>query len=218
MSSLKAMESKKLSHHTNPMVYACKQQLWDLKTTGYEVTLMWIPAHVGIVGNEIADEGAKMAAQSGHLLESSPLPCDHRMLAKSDSLKQWQTDWDTAETGRFAHSIIPKVANKAWFEEHEEERNFVCTFSRIISGHTATHAHLNRFQILESPLCVCLENYETIDHLIWDCSRFETERTRTIFKIHNIEPKTPIRDLCAQGKWEAIKKIYLFFKDCGLKI
>jgi hypothetical protein len=35
-----------------------------------------------------------------------------------------------------------------------------------MSGHIATHSYLNRLQIIESYLCVWLENYETIDHLI----------------------------------------------------
>jgi hypothetical protein len=48
--------------------------------------------------------------------------------------------------------VSPKVANRAWFEGHNEEPNFVRTINRIMSGHTATHSHLNRFQITESPL------------------------------------------------------------------
>jgi zinc-binding in reverse transcriptase len=95
------------------------------------------------------------------------------MLAKQDIMKHWQADWDVGETDRFAHSIISKVSNKAWFEGQRQERKFICNISRIISDHTATHSHLNRFQITDSPLCVCCEYYETVDHLIWDCPRFE---------------------------------------------
>jgi hypothetical protein len=49
-------------------------------------------------------------------------------------LKHWQAEWDVADTGRFAHSIIPKVTTRAWFEGHREERGFVCTISRVMSG------------------------------------------------------------------------------------
>jgi hypothetical protein len=140
------------------------------------------------------------------------------MLAKIDLLRHWQEEWDQAETGRFTHSILRQVSRKAWFYDKTEERSFVCTFNRIMSGHSSTRSHLNRFQIVESPLCACLENYETVDHLIWDCPRLATERNNTINRISTIELRTPIRDICAQGRWEAIKKIYEFFKKCGLKI
>jgi hypothetical protein len=78
------------------------------------------------------------------VLKNPPLTYDHRMLAKSDLLRQGQADWDPAETGRFAHFISRKVSTRVWFEGHNEERNFVRTISRIMSGHTATHLHLTR--------------------------------------------------------------------------
>jgi hypothetical protein len=60
--------------------------LWDLKTAGYYIKLMWIPSHVGIMGNETADEGAKRAALSGICLEIPPQGCDFKMLARRDML------------------------------------------------------------------------------------------------------------------------------------
>jgi hypothetical protein len=80
-----------------------------------------------------------------------------------------------------------------------------------MSRHTATHSHLNRFQIIESPLCIRLENYETVDHLIWDCPRFVLKRTRIISQIPNIEQRTPIRDCCAKESWRRLKKCILTF-------
>jgi hypothetical protein len=40
MRSLCAMGSKKLSHHTHPIVFELKQQLWDLKTAGFYIKLV----------------------------------------------------------------------------------------------------------------------------------------------------------------------------------
>jgi hypothetical protein len=81
----------------------------------------------------------------------------------------WQHGWRTG----FDHSIQPVVSVKPCLEGHTEERSFLTTISRIMSGHCSIRAHLERFRIVRDPICVCMINYETVDHIIWECSRFE---------------------------------------------
>jgi ribonuclease HI len=63
-SSIRAMESRKISLHTHPFVYECKQKCWQLARSGREVSFMWVPAHVGIAGNERADFEMRQATLS----------------------------------------------------------------------------------------------------------------------------------------------------------
>jgi hypothetical protein len=49
-----------------------------------------------------------------------------------------------------------------------------------MSGHCSIRAHLDRFRIVGDPICVCMMNYETVDHIIWECSRFEVERRQLL--------------------------------------
>jgi ribonuclease HI len=66
MSSIRAMESRKIiSLHTHSIVYECKQKCWQLTRSGREVSFMWVPAHVGIAGNERADYEARQATLLG---------------------------------------------------------------------------------------------------------------------------------------------------------
>jgi hypothetical protein len=46
---------------------------------------------------------------------------------------------------------------------------------------------------------ICLKDYETVDHLIRDCKRFETER-RHALTAKDVQLGTPVRDLCALKK------------------
>jgi hypothetical protein len=39
---------------------------------------------------------------------------------------------------------------------------------------------LDRFGIVEGPMYVCLQDYETVDHLIWHCERFGSKRHRLV--------------------------------------
>jgi hypothetical protein len=89
-----------------------------------------------------------------------------------------------------------------------------------MSGHCATRSHLSRFGIFEEAMCVCLGDYETVDHLIWQCGRFEAERRHLndAFAALDVQLGTPVRDLCAQKKWWAMKCCLDFLGSLGIRI
>jgi ribonuclease HI len=105
MSSLMAMGSRRITCKTHPWVYESKQIYWDLRQLNYDVKLMWILSHVGILGNEVADGLARQAVESGTIHRQMTVVNDHRILARQAMVKQWQHVWRTGDTGRFAHSI-----------------------------------------------------------------------------------------------------------------
>jgi hypothetical protein len=77
-------------------------------------------------------------------------------LARPALMRAWQAKWDSADTGRFAHSIFPDVTLRPWFEGQKEDKSFVCTLSRILFGHCSVRSHLCRFRIVEDLMCVCV--------------------------------------------------------------
>jgi hypothetical protein len=101
-----------------------------------------------------------------------------------------------ADTGRFTHSMLPKVSLRPWFEGQKEERSFGTSVSRIMSGHSSVRSHLDGFRIVEDPMCVCLKDSETVYHLIRHYVRFGPESPGL-----NVLHGTPVRDL---RKWSAI--------------
>jgi hypothetical protein len=155
LSSVKALLSRKISHRTHPL---CSDLLED------EVEV-----------NEIVDERARHAALNGAVFDRPLPPIDFQGLARSGLLREWQGKWDAADTGRFAHSILSKVFLRPWFDGQREDRKFVSTVSRIMSGHCAARSHLSRFGSAEEAMYVSLGDYETVNQLIWHCGRFETE-------------------------------------------
>jgi hypothetical protein len=64
-----------------------------------------------------------------------PLPPDNLQgLTRSVLLKKKQEKWNATDTGRFAHSILPGVSLRPWFEGQREHIHFVFTVSSIMSG------------------------------------------------------------------------------------
>jgi hypothetical protein len=70
-----------------------------------DVILMWIPSHVDISSNEVADGLATEAVESGTVHGQMTVANDHRILARQPMVNQWQHVWRTGDTGQFAHSI-----------------------------------------------------------------------------------------------------------------
>jgi hypothetical protein len=67
---------------------------------------------------------------------------------------------------------------------------------------------------------VCVQVYETVDHLIGHCERFRLERHRLIDALAalNMSIGFSIRDLCALQKWCAVKCCLDFRRGFGIKL
>jgi ribonuclease HI len=65
LSSLMAMRSRRITCKAHPWVYESKQIYWHIQQLNYDAKLMWIPSHVGISGNEVADGLTRHAVESG---------------------------------------------------------------------------------------------------------------------------------------------------------
>jgi ribonuclease HI len=90
LSSQMAMRSRKITCKAHPWVYKSKQIYWDLQQLNYDVKLMWIPSHVGISGNKVADGLTRQAVESGTIHGQMTVAYDHWILARQTMVKQWK--------------------------------------------------------------------------------------------------------------------------------
>jgi ribonuclease HI len=79
LSSIKGILSGKIAHQAHTLVYECKQFCWSLSQNGINVKLMWIPSHVGLVGNELVDERARQVALEGSIFDKPLSPSDFQI-------------------------------------------------------------------------------------------------------------------------------------------
>jgi hypothetical protein len=122
--------------------------------------------------------------------------------------------------GWFTFSVRSTVSFDPWFKKHDTNRHTITTINRMMANHTCVRTHLNRIKIVEEQLCVCEENDETIHHLLWDCKRFQNERTQLLLDLSvvGINPSTSIRDLLGCQQWKGLAVICSFFKRYKINI
>jgi hypothetical protein len=56
-------------------------------------------------------------------------------------------------------------------------------FTAIVTAHGKTKAYLHRFKIIESPECPCDGGNQTVDHLLYDCTKLQKEREKLISNV-----------------------------------
>ena len=60
-------------------------------------------------------------------------------------------------------------------------------FTALVTAHGQTKAYLHRFKITESPECPFDGGNQTVDHLLYDCSKLQKEREKLIREVSKQE-------------------------------
>ena len=136
-----------------------------------DLWIVWIPAHVGISGNETADELAKTAIKFQDISQPIPLVIPEiKAVILSYLLSNWQLLWDTCITGEFYRQIVPTVSFDIKFSD--TDRMLETTISRLRFNHNSLNANAYRVNGALSPLCsLCLVEEDT-NHFLFDCQKY----------------------------------------------
>lgn len=118
----------------------------------------------------IAEERRSLYRQKG-LIGSTPE--ESRTVARRNSMRQWQMQWDDSKKGRWTHRLIPQL-NK-WVNRSHGEVDYYLT--QMLSGHGCFRSYLRRFKHDDSAECPkCPGVDEDAEHVIFVCPRFREQR------------------------------------------
>ena len=160
-----------------------------------DILIKWTPGHVGIKGNEKADEEAKKAAREGLSPSNRLLAPLRKALPRSKSagqqefihklkikaLELWKKSsrYNRMERIDLNHKInnFAKLTSNL----HCDRASLLLLF-RLRAGHVPLNAYLHKIQKTDSPICPsCQQNSKTVIHYILHCKTFKEAR-KTLFQ------------------------------------
>ncbi|GLV40048.1 hypothetical protein CBL_02933 [Carabus blaptoides fortunei] len=131
-----------------------------------EISVLWIPSHRSIKGNEEADEAAKC----GTTLETAsntPIPTeDLKSIIKSKIKEEWENDWNNTTNNK-----LREIRDNTQRWTVPEARKLQVTLCRLRIGHTLpTHGYL--LQRNDPPICDNCSVPLTVNHIITQCQKY----------------------------------------------
>lgn len=144
-----------------------------------KIGFCWVPAHVGVDGNERADKAAKEAAENLNVAKVKIPFIDFKDDIHKYFLENWQERWSSLTSNFKLKYIKPSV--RKWSQNTLDRRTSV-TLTRLRIG----HSHLTHSYLLKSdeerqvPYCDVCQTDITVQHILTNCNKFAIERRRNL--------------------------------------
>lgn len=148
-SALMSLQSSK-SDSRQDIIYEICETLYRIKNRNIWVTFMWVPAHRGVVGNELVDALAKEALKMEEVMGIALSKSEAKSLIKVKIMKEWQHEWDTAIIGRHLYAVQSEVGTVRSANRTTKEERIL---TRLRIGHAGLNKTLHLIGKHPSGLC-----------------------------------------------------------------
>lgn len=169
--SLSALQSLTDPLSENPIIQKIQNKLQSLSETK-DITFLWTPGHVGIKGNEKADEEANHARNLPPSNEYLHTTTDEYALIKCKIFENWQLDW-TNTNNNFLRKI--KNTTQPWPCPGNVTKKSATVMTRLRIGHTRlTHDWI--IKKTQQPTCETCNTTIDVEHVLLTCQKYRNER------------------------------------------
>ncbi|KAM0731572.1 putative RNA-directed DNA polymerase from transposon X-element [Formica fusca] len=218
LSVTQALSSFNFGHSYSHIIHAIRSKIHVAYSTGFQVVIVWIPSHSGILGNETADLLAKNVITKGTwytgLLPYSDFFSVVRknLIADMTDLLKKQARYKGINYFRSFDEFRPRP----WFYEMKNfNRESITTCCRIRSGHYALNSSLYRCNLVPQSSCPCGALTQDINHILWSCPLLNTNRHSMIRALNQLDifPPMDAAELLAEPSSGVVLAIYSFLKS-----
>ena len=182
--------------------------------------------YIGIRLNDEVDRLAKAITRNpilSTLEENTSLPfTDFKEAFKKEAQQQSKESnrRDGQKKGKEYFDFYTTNKMKPWYSAKKLPRKITVTINRCRSNHYNLAASLNRIGILDQAGCEGGYKSKDLNHVLWQCTLFETQRLELESKLRSVKylPPYNIVPILAELNVKKLKFICDFFKQCDLNV
>jgi ribonuclease HI len=158
------------------------------------IEIRWIPAHVGVPGNETADVEAKLAATGGvgnGAEQPHPEGSAGRVLLAATAKRRvrrrikerWAQEWAKERTGKPNQRLVKAPDKKVLRLFESLSKPYTSVLIQMRSMRIALNHFLFKIKAVESDECYCSEGSQTPRHILMQCPLYADLRKTFLDKI-----------------------------------
>ena len=165
-------------------VFKCKQRLNELGSRN-KVSLIWVPGHEGIHGNEKSDELARTGAENSFIGPEPKLGIT--VNTRKHLVKKWLRNEHVRAWTSYNGARHSKVFCGIPSEETGQQLLSLCRTDvkrvvEVVTNHCSLNEYLFKIGYASSPKCLCNRGNENGLHMITECPRYRAIRKRIFGK------------------------------------
>lgn len=180
-----------------------------------EIWIQWVPGHIGLSGNEMADKLAKESLLEDHTYINKIFFMDAVIGLKNKKLQyfdEWYQQQSTIKGHKF-YQFQNRITKYPWFHKKRIKGRNVKMLNRILSGHDYSGFWLGKLKMEDSCLCDVCGVDNTSSHIILECVKFTHIRVRYKFHHHN-----SLLSLIGNFNINTMNEVIQYLSDINIKI
>lgn len=180
---------------SSQLVYRILSAIHTASLRGQRISLMWIPSHKGLMGNDIADRTAKMAARTAFKkrfgLPRPDLLRHFDSLSRDEARDLWPFFGKHPKGLRYFSRVFFET-RRPWFAGSRASRTAINFITRLRTGHVVCLDHFSRLGWRIDLTCPCGEEDRTLKHLFNECPVLSPNRPEFFgFLVHRMGIEDP---------------------------